>query len=156
MEIKVTISLDERTHKVLNKLIDTIALNINANRSFVPGQPDQDNGEWTEEEMRDVMAETAEEDAEMHENDDSTEAEEVTAPKAKKANRPVSDDVDAPNKVKPKVTLEDLRALAADVKKKTGSIKKVKALLNAYSAENISALSADKWDEFAEKLKGLL
>ena len=68
----------------------------------------------------------------------------------------VSDGVSASKKDKPKVTQEEIRALAADVKAKTGSVDKVKALLNAYSAKNISALPADKWDEFAAKLKELL
>lgn len=165
MEIKVTIGLDERTHKVVNKLIDTLALMnthalvLNANN---PGADAQDN-EWTEEEKQAVMREIAEEQAAdmarrglSPSNGSNDTDEETDAPKPKKANKPVSDDVAAPKKAKPKTTLEELRALAADVKTKTGDVSGVKGLLTEYSAKNISALPADVWDEFAEKLRELL
>ncbi len=99
------------------------------------------------EEMQDVYA---------TQDDYADAVEETPAPAPKKATKPVSDGVSASKKDKPKVTQEEIRALAADVKAKTGSVDKVKALLNAYSAKNISALPADKWDEFAAKLKELL
>lgn len=145
MEIKVTISLDERTHSVLNNLIAALT---NTRSPIVPAY---DNGEWTEDEMREAMEEMYAE-----ESGDTDAVEETPTPAPKKATKPVSDGVSASKKDKPKVTQEDLRALAADVKTKTGSVDKVKALLNDYSAKNISALPADKWDEFAAKLRELL
>lgn len=110
-----------------------------------------DEDEWTEEQKREAL-----EAMYAEENGGTDAVEETPAPASKKATKPVSDGVSAGKKDKPKVTQEEIRALAADVKTKTGSIDKVKALLNAYSAKNISALPADKWDEFAEKLKELL
>lgn len=157
MEIKVTISLDELTRKMLNKLIDTIAQR-NA-QTTAPTTAAQDDGEWTEEEMREALEDSyAEENAAKNATQDGTWTtnEESSTPARNKANKPASGGVDAPKAGKPKITQEELRALAADVKAKTGSIDKVKALLNAYSAKNISALPADKWDEFAAKLKELL
>ena len=104
--------------------------------------------------MREAMKEM--QDVYATQDDYADAVDETPAPAPKKAIKPVSDGVSASKKDKPKVTQEDLRALAADVKTKTGSVDKVKALLNAYSAKNISALPADKWDEFAAKLRELL
>ena len=158
MEIKVTISLDERTHSVLNRLIaalgeskknaTTIVTTVNSATDAT------DDNEWTEEEMREAMEEM--QDVYATQDDYADAVEETPAPAPKKATKPVSDGVSASKKDKPKVTQEEIRALAADVKAKTGSVDKVKALLNAYSAKNISAHPADKWDEFAAKLKELL
>ncbi|MCI9517686.1 MAG: hypothetical protein HFK08_00330 [Clostridia bacterium] len=155
MEIKVTISLDERTHSILNRLIAALgeskknATTIVTTVNSAADATDED--ECTEEQKREAL-----EAMYAEENGGTDAVEETPAPASKKATKPVSDGVSAGKKDKPKVTQEEIRALAADVKTKTGSIDKVKALLNAYSAKNISALPADKWDEFAEKLKELL
>lgn len=142
MEIKVTISLDEQTHRVLDKLIDTLAAR-NAHMPVLNAKEDSapDKAQKAVEQAR--VAKTA-------------EPEEVAEQKPTKANKGVSDGSDASGRKTPKVTLEDLRALAADVKTKTGDIGEVKALLAEYSAKNISAIPEDKWDEFAAKLKELL
>lgn len=155
MEIKVTISLDERTHSILNRLIAALGESKkNATTIVTTVNSATDDNEWTEEEMREAMEEM--QDVYATQDDYADAVEETPAPAPKKATKPVSDGVSASKKDKPKVTQEEIRALAADVKAKTGSVDKVKALLNAYSAKNISALPADKWDEFAEKLKELL
>lgn len=158
MEIKVTIALDEKAHDVLNRLI--AALGKVGTIAKTANGADISDDEWTEEKMREAMQQIADEEAEALADEarklgvspSNGEGGEVAAPKPKKATKPVSDDVSA----SPKVTLEDLRALAADVKTKTGDIGKVKALLTKYSAKNISALPADKWDEFAAQLRELL
>lgn len=155
MEIKVTISLDERTHSVLNRLIAALGESKkNATTIVTTVNSANDDNEWTGEEMREAMKEM--QDVYATQDDYADAVDETPAPAPKKAIKPVSDGVSASKKDKPKVTQEDLRALAADVKTKTGSVDKVKALLNAYSAKNISALPADKWDEFAAKLRELL
>lgn len=155
MEIKVTISLDERTHSVLNRLIAALGESKkNATTIVTTVNSATDDNEWTEEEMREAMEEM--QDVYATQDDYADAVEETATPAPKKATKPVSDGVSASKKDKPKVTQEEIRALAADVKTKTGSVDKVKALLNAYSAKNISALPADKWDEFAAKLKELL
>lgn len=155
MEIKVTISLDERTHSVLNKLIAALGESKkNATAIVTTVNNAGDDNEWAEEEMREAMEEM--QDVYATQDDYADAVEETPAPAPKKATKPVSDGVSANKKDKPKVTQEEIRALAADVKTKTGSVDKVKALLNAYSAKNISALPADKWDEFAAKLRELL
>ena len=155
MEIKVTISLDERTHSVLNRLIAALGESKkNATTIVTTVNSANDDIEWTGEEMREAMKEM--QDVYATQDDYADAVDETPAPAPKKAIKPVSDGVSASKKDKPKVTQEDLRALAADVKTKTGSVDKVKALLNAYSAKNISALPADKWDEFAAKLRELL
>lgn len=155
MEIKVTISLDERTHSVLNRLIAALGESKkNATTIVTTVNSANDDNEWTGEEMREAMEEM--QDVYATQDDYADAVEETPAPAPKKATKPVSDGVSAGKKDKPKVTQEEIRALAADVKTKTGSVDKVKALLNAYSAKNISALPADKWDEFAAKLKELL
>lgn len=162
MEIKVTIALDEKAHDVLNRLIAALGRagsNATTIVTTVNDASDSDD-EWTEAEMHEAMQQIADEEAEAAADEarklgvspTNEEDGEVAAPKPQKATKPVSDSVNA----SPKVTLEDLRALAADVKTKTGDIGKVKALLTEYSAKNISALPADKWDEFAARLKELL
>ena len=127
MDIKVTIGLDERTHKLLNRLISALAnhgpIADAGSRGLSPANPAPAQ----------VSADGTADAAEGKSGGNSEQ-----------------------KKQKPKITIEELRALAADVKAKTGSVDKVKALLNAYSAKNISALPADKWDEFAAKLKELL
>lgn len=151
MEIKVTIALDEKAHDVLNRLI--AALGKVGTIATTANYADSSDDEWTEAEMREAIQRIADEEArKLGVSPSNDEDEEVAAPKPKKATKPVSGDVGA----SPKVTLEDLRALAADVKTKTGDIGKVKALLTKYSAKNISALPADKWDEFAAQLRELL
>lgn len=156
MEIKVTIALDEKAHDVLNRLITALShTTVRPTKAYKDDMED-----WSEEEINEVMEAEVAAYAEIAEKADvsrtNAEIEEVAEPKPKKARKPVSDSVDASKKASPKVTIEDLRALAADVKTKTGNIGKVKALLSEYSAKNISALPADKWDEFAERLKELL
>lgn len=157
MDIKVTIGLDERTHKLLNRLISALA-----NHSPIgPGKATEpDDEEWTEEEKRAVLQEIAEEEAADAARRGLSPANpapaQVSADGTADAAEGKSGGNSEQKKQKPKITIEELRALAADVKAKTGSVDKVKALLNAYSAKNISALPADKWDEFAAKLKELL
>lgn len=155
MEIKVTIALDEKAHDVLNRLIAALGRAGTNATTIVTTVNDANSSadEWTEEEKREAMQQIADEEArKLGVSPTNGEDGEVVAPKPKKETKPVSDGVSA----SPKVTLEDLRALAADVKTKTGDIGKVKALLTKYSAKNISALPADKWDEFAAQLKELL
>ena len=156
MEIKVTISLDERTYNVLDKLANAIgAQPINQHKAAET--PDD---EWTEEEKRAVLQEIAEEeaaDAARRGLSPSKPAPvQVDEDEAANAAESKSGGNTAQQKQKPKITIEELRALAADVKTKQGSADAVKKLLNAYGAKNLSGLPADKLDEFAAKLKELL
>lgn len=165
MEIKVTIALDEKAHNVLNRLIDALSHKPNTT-TIVTTVKDAGNsdGEWAEDEMREAMEQIAAEEAEAP----AAEAEktgvspskakdgQVAEPTSVKANSPVSDDGNKPKGSKPKVTVEELRALAADVKVKQGSMDGVKALLNKYGAKNISSLPMDKLDAFAAELREML
>lgn len=154
MDIKVTIGLDERTYNVLDKLANAIGAQPTKQHKAAETTDD----EWTEEEKRAVLQEIAEEEA-------AGAARRGLSP-SKQASDQVSEDETADaaegksggnsTQQKPKITIEELRALAADVKTKKGSADAVKKLLNAYGAKNLSGLPADKLDEFAAKLKELL
>lgn len=156
MDIKVTIGLDEKTHKVLNRLIDVLG----AKPTKQPKPVETDDDEWTEEEKRAVLQEIAEEEAadaaRRGLSPSKPAADQVNEDGAADATEGKSGGNSAQQKQKPKITIEELRALAADVKTKTGSADAVKKLLNAYGAKNLSGLPTDKLDEFAAKLKELL
>lgn len=138
MEIKVTIGLDANAEALLTKLVDALTsvrpntVQKNASAEATRSTPVQDE-EWTEEEIREVLDQEAAEDAEA-------------APAPRKEGQ----------KATAKVTVEDVRALAADVKMKKGSATEIKSLLSEYGAKSVSTIPADKLDSFATRLKELL
>lgn len=144
MEIKVTISLDERTHETLNKLTEALAKEITVKAEMPAAKP----------EIKSTAA-------------IKSTVDQIPAPAKKTAEKPTvaSDKGDTPpwednSTGKPeKIDAETLRALAADVKKKKGSSSPIKELLNKYGAENITAvtrLDPKQVQAFRDELKGLL
>lgn len=138
MEIKVVIALDERTHETLNKLTEALAKEITV--TTVAEKP----------EIKPIAAQ-------------KTTVKETPAATDKTAEKPAvtSDKVDTDDTTgePEKIDAETLRALAADVKKKKGSAAPIKALLNKYGAENITAvtkLDPKQVQAFRDELKGLL
>ena len=152
MEIKVTIALDKSTHDVLNRLISAISQTRTNATTIVTTVNDTTSETATQQVSIPTSKTYAEEAVKSAPWSSNSESEELVESKQKTATKPDSDGESA----SVGTTVEDLRALAADVKAKTGSIDAVKALLTKYSAKNISALPADKWDEFAAQLKELL
>lgn len=156
MDIKVTIGLDEKTHDVLNRLIDAINAPVNAAAKITHGQDE----EWTEEEKREALQQMYEEEAAQkgHKNAQNAKPateEEVADDEENAPAGPISGDGTASKGAK-KVTPEELRGLAADVKAKYGDASKVKALLGQFKVKNLSGLPEDKLGEFAAKLEELL
>lgn len=148
MEVKVTIALDDRTHETLNRLIDALMCRNTHEKAEKPQPlaevkptaekaPESDE-EWTKEEMEEVLAIEA-----------KREAEAKSAAKNEAVEQP-------PKNTAPTVTVEELRALAADVKEKEGNVASVKKLLNEYGVKNVSSLPESAWDAFAAKLRELL
>lgn len=132
MEINVTIKLDEKAATLLSRMLDELKL---MHTTVVCAKPD------AESQAKETL--TA-----VSEAPEPTPA--VQAPEAAEA-------VSAPavKSGKPKTTIEDVRALAADVKVKHDAAT-VRNLLTEYKAKNISGLPENVLDEFAEKLRKLL
>ena len=152
MEIKVTIALDKSTHDVLNRLIAAIS-QIGTNATTILTTVNDTSSETATQQTSIPASHTyAEEAVKSAPWSANAESEEPVEPKQKTATKPASDGESA----HVSTTVEDLRALAADVKAKTVSIDAVKALLTKYSAKNITGVPADKRDAFADELKRLL
>ena len=132
MEINVTIKLDEKAAALLGRVLDELKM---MHTTVVCAKPD------AESQTKETL--TAESEAPK-----PTPA--VQAPEA-------TETVSAPSvkSGKPKTTIEDVRALAADVKVKHDAAT-VRNLLTEYKAKNISGLPENVLDEFAEKLRKLL
>lgn len=132
MEINVTIKFDEKAATLLSRMLDELKL---MHTTVVCAKPD------AESQAKETL--TA-----VSEAPEPTPA--VQAPEAAEA-------VSAPTvkSGKPKTTIEDVRALAADVKVKHDAAT-VRNLLSEYKAKNISGLPENVLDEFAEKLRKLL
>ena len=132
MEINVTIKFDEKAATLLSRVLDELKL---MHTTVVCAKPD----------------------AESHAKETLTavsEAPELTpAVQAPEAAETAS--APAVKSGKPKTTIEDVRALAADVKVKHDAAT-VRNLLAEYKAKNISGLPENELDEFAEKLRKLL
>lgn len=132
MEINVTIKFDEKAATLLSRMLDELKL---MHTTVVCAKPD---AESNAKETLTAVSEAPE----------LTPA--VQAPEAAEtASSP------AVKSGKPKTTIEDVRALAADVKVKHDAAT-VRNLLAEYKAKNISGLPENVLDEFAEKLRKLL
>ena len=132
MEINVTIKLDEKVAALLGRVLDELKM---MHTTVVCAKPDAES----------QIKETLTMESEVPESTPAVQAPEaaetVSAPAVKSG--------------KPKTTIEDVRALAADVKVKHDAAT-VRNLLTEYKAKNISGLPENVLDEFAEKLRKLL
>ena len=142
MEIKITFSFDKQTNDTLLKLVDTLQKNggftIAAKQELDPEkplksdatEPPTEGDEWTQEEIDEVRAQIAAEEA---------------------GNAPTTPKMDADEPL----TIEDIRALAADVKAKKDAAA-VRAVLAKFGAAKVSELPKNKYGEVAATLRGML
>ena len=143
MEIKITFSFDKQTNDTLLKLVDALQKNggftIAAKQELDPEkplrsdatEPPAEDDEWTQEEIDEVRAQIAAEEA---------------------GNAPTTPKTDADGKP---LTIEDIRALAADVKAKKDAAA-VRAVLAKFGATKVSELPKNKYGEVAATLRGML
>lgn len=156
MELKITIAFDERTHETLGKLAEALSKEIkvtaaqpdttaglthgNAPKKPVEARKVKDDPTPVEEPNGANSAENASHTGDWTDNTASCEP--VEPKKTEKPAKPI--------------TQEQLRGLAADVRKKTGSADGIKKILAEYGATKLSEVPEDKYAEFAKKLEDLL
>lgn len=143
MEIKITFSFDKQTNDTLLKLVNALQKNggftIAAKQELDSekplksdaAEPPAEDDEWTQEEIDEVRAQIAAEEA---------------------GNAPTTPKTDTDDKP---LTIEDIRALAADVKAKKDAAA-VRAVLAKFGAAKVSELPKNKYGEVAATLRGML
>lgn len=143
MEIKITFSFDQQTNDTILKLVDALQKNggftTAAKQEPNPGkplkadvpEPPAGDDEWTQEEINEALAQIAAEEA----------GNAPTPPETGGGEKPL--------------TIEDIRALAADVKAKKDAAA-VRAVLAKFGATKVSELPKNKYGEVAATLRGML
>lgn len=142
MEIKITIALDERAHETLNRLADALSKEVKLTVA-TPG---------TEAPVEDSKATHGKNAKKAPVSAEEPKVGEVPTETPEEPTEATSEGVDDE---KP-VPLEELRALAADVKASKGSHQPLKDLLNEFKAAKLSEVPAEKTAAFAKRLKELL
>ena len=146
MEIKVTVTLDPRACEVLTKLADALSKEIKVTAVATPELTEKVVQHDTDEPTMEEYAEAIEEAAKAQEKAESQEVKETPQ---KKEEAPQSQKTEP---VRPTITDEELRLVAAkanDVFKSTDYIKKA---LQRAGAKKISEVPADKRQEFVDFL----
>lgn len=131
MEIKITIALDERAHETLNRLADALCKEVTL--TVATQAPDK----------------SAKKAPVSHK---APKVEEVPTEATKEPTEAACESV---GDEKP-VPIEELRALAADVKASKGTNRPVKDLLTEFGATKLSEVPAEKSAAFAKALKELI
>ena len=142
MEIKITIALDERAHETLNRLADALSKEVKLTVA-TPGAetPAEDSNATHRKSAKKAPA--------------SAEEPKVGAEPTEVPDEATEGDSEATDGEKP-VSIEELRALAADVKASKGSNQPVKDLLTKFKAARLSEVPAEKTAAFAKALKELI
>lgn len=146
MEIKVTVSLDERTHETLNRLADALSKEIKVTAVATPELTEKVVQHDTDEPTPEEYAEALEEAAKAQEKAESQEVKETPQ---KKEEAPQSQKTEP---VRPTITDEELRLVAAKAKDFFKSTDYIKKALQRAGAKKISEVPADKRQEFVDFL----
>ena len=148
MEIKVTVSLDERTHETLNRLADALSKEIK-----ITATPEQSTPK-----KKPVQLEPADEDT-ARAFDEAVAAKNGAVsenpPQVEEEPKPTDKKQEGQKKKpeEPTITDEELRLVAAEAKEYFKSAEYVKKALQRVGAKKISEIPADKRQEFVDFLK---
>lgn len=146
MEIKVTVTLDPRACEVLTKLADALSKEIKVTAVATPELTEKvvqhDTDEPTPEEYAEALEEAAKE-------QEKAESQEVKETPQKKEEAPQSQKTEP---VRPTITDEELRLVAAKAKDFFKSTDYIKKALQRAGAKKISEVPADKRQEFVDFL----
>lgn len=159
MEIKVTVSLDERTHETLNRLADALSkeIKITATAAGLNGLVENAEEQSTPK-KKPVQLEPVDEDT-------ARAFDEAVAAKngAVSENPPQVEEEPKPTDKKPEgqkkkpeepaITDEELRLVASEAKEYFKSTEYVKKALQRVGSKKISEIPADKRQEFVDFLK---
>ena len=147
MEIKVTVTLDPRACEVLTKLADALSKEIKVTAVATPELTEKVVQHDTDEPTPEEYAEALEEAAKAQEKAESQEVKETPQ---KKEEAPQSQKTEP---VRPTITDEELRLVAAETKEYFKSTEYVKKALQRAGAKKISEVPAHKRQDFIDYLK---
>ena len=150
MEIKVTVTLDPRACEVLTKLADALSKEIKVTAVATPELTEKVVQHDTDEPTMEEYAETIEEAAKAQEKAESQEVKETPQ---KKEEAPQSQKTEP---VRPTITDEELRLVAAETKEYFKSTEYVKKALQRAGAKKISEVPAHKRQDFIDYLKKVM
>lgn len=150
MEIKVTVTLDPRACEVLTKLADALSKEIKVTAVATPELTEKVVQHDTDEPTMEEYAEAIEEAAKAQEKAESQEVKETPQ---KKEESPQSQKTEP---VRPTITDEELRLVAAETKEYFKSTEYVKKALQRAGAKKISEVPAHKRQDFIDYLKKVM
>lgn len=150
MEIKVTVTLDPRACEVLTKLADALSKEIKVTAVATPELTEKVVQHDTYEPTPEEYAEALEEAAKAQEKAESQEVKETPQ---KKEEAPQSQKTEP---VRPTITDEELRLVAAETKEYFKSTEYVKKALQRAGAKKISEVPAHKRQDFIDYLKKVM
>jgi hypothetical protein len=150
MEIKVTVTLDPRACEVLTKLADALSKEIKVTAVATPELTEKVVQHDTDEPTPEEYAEALEEAAKAQEKAESQEVKETPQ---KKEEAPQSQKTEP---VRPTITDEELRLVAAETKEYFKSTEYVKKALQCAGAKKISEVPAHKRQDFIDYLKKVM
>ena len=150
MEIKVTVALDPRACEVLTKLADALSKEIKVTAVATPELTEKVVQHDTDESTPEEYAEALEEAAKAQEKAESQEVKETPQ---KKEESPQSQKTEP---VRPTITDEELRLVAAETKEYFKSTEYVKKALQRAGAKKISEVPAHKRQDFIDYLKKVM
>lgn len=150
MEIKVTVTLDPRACEVLTKLADALSKEIKVTAVATPELTEKVVQHDTDEPTLEEYAEVLEEAAKAQEKAESQEVKETPQ---KKEEAPQSQKTEP---VRPTITDEELRLVAAETKEYFKSTEYVKKALQRAGAKKISEVPAHKRQDFIDYLKKVM
>lgn len=150
MEIKVTVTLDPRACEVLTKLADALSKEIKVTAVATPELTEKVVQHDTDEPTPEEYAEALEEAAKAQEKAESQEVKETPQ---KKEEAPQSQKTEP---VRPTITDEELRFVAAETKEYFKSTEYVKKALQRAGAKKISEVPAHKRQDFIDYLKKVM
>lgn len=142
MEIKITIALDERAHETLNRLADALSKEVKLTVATPGTEAPAEDSKVTHGKSAKKAPVSAEEPKVGEVPTETPEEPTEAASEATESEKPVP--------------IEELRALAADVKASKGSNQSVKDILAEFNASKLSEVPAEKTAAFAKRLKELL
>ena len=150
MEIKVTVTLDPRACEVLTKLADALSKEIKVTAVATPELTEKVVQHDTDEPTMEEYAEAIEEAAKAQEKAESQEVKEIPQTKEE---APQSQETEP---VRPTITDEELRLVAAETKEYFKSTEYVKKALQRAGAKKISEVPAHKRQDFIDYLKKVM
>lgn len=162
MEIKVTVSLDERTHETLNRLADALSkeIKITATTAGLNGLVENAEEQSTPK-KKPVQLEPADEDT-AQAFDEAVAAKKAAVsenpPQVEEEPKPTDKKQEGQKKKpeEPTITDEELRLVAAETKEYFKSTEYVKKALQRAGAKKISEVPAHKRQDFIDYLKKVM